>query len=316
MDTPQVATAPVAWVFPGQGSQAVGMGQLAVRIDPEAAALQEQVDDILGFPLSAVLRGGPADALQATPVQQPAVLTASVAIFLALRNRGVLPDADYVAGHSLGQYAAFVAAGAIAFPDALRLVRLRGELMEAHGAGAMAAIIGLAPAEVAGVASDAGAEVANYNSLEQTTVSGDEAAVERAMGLARDRGAKRAIRLPVDGAFHSTLMAPVAQAMAGAIAAAAITDARIPVITNVGATPITAAADVRRELVDHICASVQWVESVRWMDRAGVNSFYEVGPGKVLAGLIGRIQRGATVYGGDAMLECVSREEGIDDDGR
>jgi len=292
------------------------MGLDAARVDPAAMRLIEEADEILGFAVSAVMADGPADALRPTPIQQPAVLTASVASLVALRNVGLLPDADFVAGHSLGQYAAFVAAGAIDFHDALRLVRLRGMLMEAHGAGAMAAIIGMTPDQVATVAADAGAEVANFNSPEQTTISGEEAAVERAIKLARERGAKRAIRLTINGAFHSRLMEPAAAGMTDAINAAPIQDARIPVVTNVGATPIQAAADVRRELIGHICASVQWVDSVRWLKHAGVTTWYEVGPGNVLAGLITRIEPGTTVYGADKLLADVATEKGIVDDGR
>lgn len=294
----------------------MGMGLAAARADPDALRLIEEADQILGFALSAVMASGPADALQPTSVQQPAILTASVASLVALRNRRWLPEADFVAGHSLGQYAAFVAADAMTFPDALRLVRLRGELMEANGTGAMAAIIGMSPEQVATIAVDVGAEVANFNSPEQTTISGDEAAVERAMELARARGAKRAIRLPVNGAFHSRLMEPAATGMKDAINAAPIQDARIPVVTNVGATPIQAAADVRRELLGHICASVQWVESIRWLTNAGVTNWYEVGPGNVLAGLIARIERGATVYGADKLLASAATEKGIVDAGR
>ena len=189
------------------------MGRELIQLDPEMAALYAAADDTLGFPLSEIIFDGPEAALQETPVQQPAILLTSIAYLRALRNRGLLPDADYVAGHSLGEYAAMVAAGSLDFEDALRLVRRRGELMQEHGAGAMAAILGLAAEDVAAIARDAGAEVANFNTPVQTTVSGRTAAVERAIALAKERGAKRALLLPVSGAFHSTLMAPVADAM-------------------------------------------------------------------------------------------------------
>ncbi len=299
----------VAWIFPGQGSQAVGMGRIAAQIDPEAAGMLAMADEILGIDLSSIMANGPAEALLSTPIQQPAILTASVAALVALRNRGALPDAAYVAGHSLGQYAAFVAAGSLGFADAIRLVRLRGELMERHGAGAMAAILGMTPGDVALAAADAGAEVANYNAPEQTTVSGELDAVERAMALARERGAKRAIRLPVSGAFHSQLMAPVVEAMRPAIENVNVLPPRVPVISNVTGTPISASDDVRRELLDHICASVRWVDSVRWLRVNGVSSFYEVGPDNVLAGLIARIDRSAAVHSSDTLLATIATEE-------
>lgn len=299
----------VAWIFPGQGSQSVGMGRIAAQIDAKAAGILAMADEILGIDLSSIMANGPAEVLISTPIQQPAILTASVAALVALRNRGALPDAAYVAGHSLGQYAAFVAAGSLGFADAIRLVRLRGELMERYGAGAMAAIIGMSPDDVAEVAADAGAEVANYNAPEQTTVSGEPDAVERAMALARERGAKRAIRLPVSGAFHSRLMASAAREMRPAIETATILPARIPVVTNVNGIPIESPDDVRRELLDHICAPVRWVDSVRWLRENGVSSFYEVGPGNVLAGLIARIDRSATVFGSDTLIATIATEE-------
>src|SRR5829696_5853328 len=202
----------VAWVFPGQGSQRVGMGRELAQLDPEMATLYAAADDVLGFPLSEIIFEGPEAALQETPVQQPAILLTSIAYLRALRNRGFLPDADYVAGHSLGEYAAMVAADSLDFADALGLVRRRGELMQEHGAGSMAAILGLAAEDVAAIARDAGAEVANFNTPVQTTVSGRTAAVEQAIALAKEHGAKRALMLPVSAAFHSTLMAPVTEA--------------------------------------------------------------------------------------------------------
>lgn len=301
----EVATSPsggVAWVFPGQGSQRVGMGKALAAAEPAAAEVFATADRVLGFPLSRTIFEGPAEALQATPVQQPAILTVSVAYLTVLREREQLPAPAFVAGHSLGEYSALVAADALGFEDALRLVRRRGELMQEHGAGAMAAVLGLAPEVVAAVAVEAGAEVANFNAPEQTVVSGRAEAVERAMTLARERGAKRALLLPVSGAFHSSLMAPVVEGMRPLLDATEIGPARVPLIGNVDAQAISAPEALRRELLAQIVAPVRWLDVVRTMGEAGVATFYEVGPGKVLAGLIGRCAPGATTVTAEALL--------------
>jgi [acyl-carrier-protein] S-malonyltransferase len=292
----------VAWVFPGQGSQRVGMGHELTQFDPGLAALYATADDTLGFTLSDIIFNGPESALQETPVQQPAILLTSIAYLHALRNRGLLPDADYVAGHSLGEYAAMVAAGSLAFEDALRLVRRRGELMQEHGAGAMAAILGLAAEDVAAIARDAGAEVANFNTPVQTTVSGRVEAVERAIALARERGAKRALLLPVSGAFHSTLMAPVAEAMRPLIDQTTMQAGRVPLVADVDARFLCKPADLRHELVDQICGSVRWVDVVGALVSAGVTTFYEIGPEQVLAGLVGRCAPKAAVFTAERMV--------------
>ena len=270
--------------------------------DPEIAALYASADDILGFPLSELIFEGPDEALQATPVQQPAILLTSIAYLRALRKRGLLPEAAFVAGHSLGEYAAMVAAGSLDFGDALRLVRRRGELMEEHGAGAMAAVLGLSPEDVAAVAHDAGVEVANYNAPDQTTVSGRRDAVERAIVLAKERGAKRAILLPVSGAFHSKLMAPVAEAMRPLIDVTPFVEGRVPLVADVDARVLRDPVELRQELVDQICGSVRWVDVVQTLSRAGVTMFYEVGPGKVLTGLIGRCAPAATAKTAERIL--------------
>jgi [acyl-carrier-protein] S-malonyltransferase len=297
-----VETDKVAWVFPGQGSQRVGMGSELVDADPEMAELFAIADATLDFPLSAIIREGPEEALQQTPVQQPAILLVSVAYLRALEKRDLLPQPAYVAGHSLGEYAALVAAGALDFQDALRLVRRRGELMQEHGAGAMAAILGLDPKDVADVASETGAEVANFNAPDQTTVSGSRDAVDRAMELAKARGAKRAILLPISAAFHSSRMKPAAEAMRPLLDAVPMQPAQIPLIGNVDARPLVDPADLRRELVEQICGSVRWVDDVAALRQARVTRFYEVGPGKVLAGLIARCAPGAEVSGAERLL--------------
>ena len=226
------------------------MGRDLAESDPEIAALFTAADATLGFPLSEIIFNGPEEALQQTPVQQPAILLTSIAYLRALQKRDLLPAALFVAGHSLGEYAALVAAGALELDDALRLVRRRGELMQEHGAGAMAAILGMPAADVAAVARDADAEVANFNAPDQTTVSGRPDAVARAMALAKERGAKRAVLLPVSGAFHSSLMAPAADGMKPLIAATTFHPARPPLMAGVDARPLVDPDDLRREMAD------------------------------------------------------------------
>jgi [acyl-carrier-protein] S-malonyltransferase len=271
------------------------MGRELTQLDPEIATLYATADDTLGFPLSEIIFDGPEATLQETSVQQPAILLTSIAYLRALQYRGLLPDADYVAGHSLGEYAAMVAAGSLAFADALRLVRRRGELMQEHGAGAMAAILGLAAEDIAAIARDAGVEVANFNTPVQTTVSGRTAAVERAIALAKERGAKRSLLLPVSGAFHSRLMVPVAEAMRPLIDETEVHAGQVPLVADLDARFLRDPADLRDELVDQICGSVRWVDVVGALVGAGVTRFYEIGPGQVLAGLIGRCAPEATV---------------------
>jgi [acyl-carrier-protein] S-malonyltransferase len=297
----------VAWLFPGQGSQRVGMGQELARADATAAATFREADDALGFPLSQVIFTGPAAELEQTPNQQPAILTVSVAMFRALRASGQLPDAAFVAGHSLGEYSALVAAGALAFADAVRLVRRRGELMQAHGAGSMAAIIGLDMARVRELAAQSGVEVANDNAPGQVVVSGRSDAIAAAIAAAKSYGAKRAIRLPVSGAFHSSFMAPVVDGLRPMIEATAICDAEIPLMSNVSATPIRTAADIRRELLDQICAPVRWTDVTRRLHDDGVRTAYEVGPGKVLTGLVSRIANDMTVTPAETLIAAASR---------
>lgn len=293
----------IAWVFPGQGSQRVGMGRDLAEADPEIAALYAHANALLGFDLSGIIFNGPEDELQQTPVQQPAILVTSIAYLTAMRKKNrVLPDAEFVAGHSLGEYAALVAVGSLAFDDAARLVRRRGELMQEHGAGVMAAILGMTPEDVAAVAGEAGVEVANFNSPDQTIVTGRHEQIEAAMELAKARGAKRAILLPVSGAFHSSLMGPAEAGMRPLLAKTDFAPARVPLVGNVDAVPLTEPDDLRGELVAHICRPVRWVDVIDTMQQSGVATYYEVGPGKVLAGLIARCDPTATVISGEKLL--------------
>lgn len=293
---------PVAWVFPGQGSQTVGMGQAVAAVDPDAAEVFAVADRVLGFRLSDLMFNGPEAELQLTANQQPAILAVSVAYLRALQNWGLLPAPVCVAGHSLGEYSALVAAGALDLTDALRLVRRRGELMQEHGAGAMAALLGMAPDDVSAVAAAAGAEVANFNAPGQFTVAGRREAVARAMTLARERGCRRAVLLPVSAAFHSSLMAPVAEGLRPLLEAVDVRPADVPLIANTDARPLREPNDLRRELLDQICAPVRWIEAVGAMHTAGVGASYEIGPGKILSGLIARIVPGATTVTAEALL--------------
>ena len=291
----------VAWVFPGQGSQRVGMGQ-ELTADAEIAAIYEEADAALGFSLSNIIFSGPADALQETSVQQPAILLTSIAYLIALKKRGLLPDADYVAGHSLGEYSALVAAGALSLEDGLQLVRRRGELMQQHGAGVMAAILGMDPKAVAAVARDTGVDVANFNAPDQTTISGSRDSVDKAMELAKERGAKRAILLPVSGAFHSSLMKGAEEGMRPYLMAVPMVPPEVPLVANVDAAILAETDDIRQELINQICGSVRWVDVVNTLSREGVTRYIEIGPGKVLAGLLGRSAPGASVDTAEKLL--------------
>ena len=294
-----------AWLFPGQGSQSVGMGKTLAATYQTAAAVFASADKTLQFSVSSLCWDGPAEELTRTANQQPALVTTSIAMARVLAEAGRLGTPDYVAGHSLGEYSALVAAGALAFEDALRLVRRRGELMEQHGPGGMLAIIGLDDEAAQLIANETGVEVANYNSPGQVTLSGTEEALQVAQLAAATRGARRVIRLPVSGAFHSSLMAPVAEALAPFIAETEFNTPLAPLVTNVDATPITHPDDIRRELVDQIAHSVQWVRVVETMLRAGVTQAIEIGPGNVLAGLARRIDRALNVTTADQALADV-----------
>ncbi|HMK08114.1 MAG TPA: ACP S-malonyltransferase [Anaerolineales bacterium] len=298
-----------AFLFPGQGSQKVGMGKELSEADASARAVFAEADDILGFPLSRFCWQGPAEELNETDVTQPALLTHSVAVLRALQARrpGWVPGA--VAGHSLGEFSALVAAGALEFAAALRLVRERGRLMKEAGRrqpGGMAAILGLDVEAVESVCRAVEAEtgrtvqVANDNCPGQIVISGDEAALATALERLSAAGAKRAIRLAVSIAAHSALMAPALESFAGAVDGAAIVDPRLPVVGNVGAAPLRTAVEIRADVKAQLTARVRWTESVRRMIGDGVQAFAEVGTGDVLIGLIRRIDRSPALMALDA----------------
>lgn len=300
-----MSDASAAWVFPGQGSQSAGMGKALIDAAPGARTFFAAVDAALGFSLTDLVGGDNDAALVPTPVQQPAIVAVSVAHLEALRTRDQLPEPAFVAGHSLGEYSALVAAGALDPLDAIRLVRKRGELMQEYGAGSMAALIGLDEPAVETIAREAGVEIANYNSPGQITVSGRTPQVERAISLAKEHGAKRAIMLGVSGAFHSSLLEPVVAGMRPLIEQTEVREARVPLVTNVSAVPVTHPDELRQELLAQICASVRWTDVVHFLTGHGVTTFVEIGPGKVLSGLIGRIARGTTTMHADAMMQAI-----------
>lgn len=296
----------IAFVFPGQGSQKVGMGRAWAEASDEACRAFEEADEALGFPLSRLCWEGPEEELSLTVNTQPALLATSVAIHRALQSSPLADKPVAMAGHSLGEYSALVAAGALDFADALRLVRRRGELMQRAvpvGEGAMAAIIGLETDAVQTLAAEAAEEgevctLANLNGFAQSVIAGHKGAVDRAVALARERGAKKATMLAVSAPFHSPLMRPAREGMAPRLEATGFRDPRVPVVTNVDAEPAVAGAAARDALVRQIDSPVRWVECVLWMvEKAGVAAFVEVGPGTVLAGLNRRIAPGTRTVG-------------------
>ncbi|NNU67369.1 ACP S-malonyltransferase [Rhizobium indicum] len=290
----------IAFTFPGQGSQAVGMGKDLAENFAEARAVFQEVDEALGEKLSDVMFNGPEDTLTLTANAQPALMAVSIAVVRVLEAKGLdlKSKVAYVAGHSLGEYSALCAAGTFSLADTARLLRIRGNAMQAAvpvGVGAMAAIIGLEHADVVAVCEEAAAigacQIANDNGGGQIVISGEKAAVEKAAGLATDKGAKRAILLPVSAPFHSTLMAPAAEAMREALATVAKSDPVVPVIANVRAAPVTGADEIASLLVEQVTGQVRWRETVEWFARNGVTTLYELGSGKVLTGLARRIDK-------------------------
>ena len=290
----------IAFTFPGQGSQAVGMGKDLAENFAEARAVFEEVDEALGEKLSDVMFNGPEETLTLTANAQPALMAVSIAVVRVLEAKGLelKSKVAYVAGHSLGEYSALCAAGTFSLADTARLLRIRGNAMQAAvpvGIGAMAAIIGLEHADVVAVCEEAAAtgacQIANDNGGGQIVISGEKAAVEKAAGLATDKGAKRAILLPVSAPFHSTLMAPAADAMREALVGVKKADPVVPVIANVRAVPVTNAEEIAALLVEQVTGQVRWRETVEWFAGNGVTTLYELGSGKVLTGLARRIDK-------------------------
>ncbi|WP_342566829.1 ACP S-malonyltransferase [Psychrobacillus sp. FSL K6-4046] len=292
----------IAFIFPGQGSQSVGMGQQLIENNSESKKIYESADQKLGFSLSDIMLNGPAEELTKTYHAQPALLTTSTMIARLLIEAGITPD--YTAGHSLGEYSALVASGAISFEDAVLLVHRRGLFMNEAvpaGEGSMAAILGLddtSLAEVTQKVTQAGdiVQIANLNCPGQIVISGTAEGVKKASEQAKEAGAKRAIPLTVSGPFHSELMRPAAHKLDEAINSIKLSTAKPPVISNVTALPVEDAEDVKSLLVEQLYSPVRWEESIQQMLDLGVNVFIECGPGKVLSGLVKKIDRSVTTY--------------------
>jgi [acyl-carrier-protein] S-malonyltransferase len=289
----------IAFLFPGQGSQAVGMGKELAEKHAIARQTFDEADDALGYKLSHLCFEGPEEKLRLTEITQPAILTASIAALRVLREKGVSPS--FVAGHSLGEYSAHIAAGTISFGDAVRTVRNRGKYMQEAvpvGVGGMAAILGMDLEEVTAVCSDAAqgevCEPANINSAEQIVISGNAAAVERATKLARERGAKRAIMLSVSAPFHCSLMKPAQDRLAVDLQAVGFQKPEVPIVCNVDAELVEDAGRARDALVRQVTGAVKWEPSMGLLIAKGIQLFVEVGPGKVLCGLMRQIERSKT----------------------
>ena len=296
----------IAYIFPGQGSQYAGMGKDLAEKFPAAKQVFEEADDALGFALSELCFNGPPEQLQLTENTQPAILTTSVAALRAMETEG-FAGPDFVAGHSLGEYSAIVASGALTLGDAVRTVRARGRYMQEAvpvGAGAMAAILGATLEVVTAACAEAGAgEVcspANINSPSQVVIAGETGAIDRAIELLKERGAKRAIKLNVSAPFHCEMMRPAQERLAADLTRIAFNDLVMPLVTNVDASAIKTGAEARDALVRQVSQPVRWLASVEFLASQGVQSFIEVGPGKVLSGLVRQINRD---------LRCVNIED-------
>lgn len=290
-----------AFVFPGQGAQTIGMGRALADHYPEAKAVFEEVDSALGEKLSDLIWNGAPEELQLTANAQPALMATSIAAFRALGAEGIqITDAAFVAGHSLGEYSALAAAGALSIPDAARLLRIRGTAMQEAvpvGEGAMAALLGLDFKTAAKVAAEAAqgevCQAANDNDPAQVVVSGHKGAVERAVEIAKAHGARRAVLLPVSAPFHCALMQPAADRMAEALAEVTLAAPAVPVVANLRAEAVRDPEEIRALLVGQVTGAVRWRESVSWMVENGVQEFWEIGAGKALSGMIKRIAKGS-----------------------
>jgi [acyl-carrier-protein] S-malonyltransferase len=310
MDIGEAPRMKTAFLFPGQGSQQVGMGRALFETAPAARAIFEQADSALELSLSRLCFEGPEDELRLTANTQPAILAASIAALRALEARGA--RADFVAGHSLGEYSALVAAGSMKFEDAIKAVRRRGEFMQEAvpaGEGAMAALIGLPIEAVKSLCEEASSlgvcAPANINSPNQTVIAGNKAAIERAVELAKAKGAKRAVMLTVSAPFHCQLMKPAAERMTTVLNEIDFKDLSVPLVTNVDATLITSGRDARDSLLRQVVSPVRWSESVQVLINKGVGRFVEIGPGRVLSGLVRQISR-------DCLLSNVEDPQSLD----
>ena len=293
--------AEVAYLFPGQGSQAVGMGRELYDQSPAARSVFQAVDSALGRPLSDLLFDGPEETLKQTVNAQPAIMTVSLACIKAMEERldqDDMPRAAVVAGHSLGEYTALAFAGVLDVSETAWLVDMRGKLMQEacdRNPGTMAAVLGLDEMTITEISRETGTYVSNVNTTEQIVISGERMAVARALDLASARGAKKVIPLHVAGAFHSGLMEPARAGLVDAVSQLTFRDPTIPIIANCTGEPLTTAESVRQELIAQISACVQWKRSIDYIVGSGVSSFIEVGPGRVLGGMVKRIERGAQV---------------------
>lgn len=311
----------VAFIFPGQGSQVVGMGKALAEAFAPARAIFDEVDAALGEKLTETIWNGPTDALTMTQNAQPALMAVSLAAFRVLEAEAGLSlkrDASFVAGHSLGEYSALAAAGALSIADTARLLRTRGLAMQKAvpvGVGAMAALLGLDYETAVAVANEAAqgqvCEAANDNGGGQVVVSGAKDAVDRAVEIAKSKGAKRAMLLPVSAPFHCALMSPAAQVMADALAKVTIAAPAVPVVSNVRASALSDPAEIRKALVEQVTGTVRWRESIGYMAAQGVTMFVEVGAGKVLSGLVKRIAEGASAISVGAPADIEAAKQAI-----
>lgn len=295
-------TSKTAYIFPGQGSQYVGMGWELFKESPAARKVFREVDQVLGQRLTRVFFFGPTDILSKTVNCQPAIMAVSLAALKATEEQlgeNSLPRPTMMAGHSLGEYTALVVAGALDLPDAVRLVRLRGQLMQEASErvpGGMAAVIGLDEVTMEEVCQETGTEISTVNSDSQIVISGTRMALARALDLASMRGAKRTIPLSVSGAFHSSLMQPVIDDMAKALDKVPMNEPSVPVVANCTGALVTSTDQIKTELLQQVCSCVHWKKSVNFMVDSGVSSFIELGPGNVLSGLVKRMRKNANVF--------------------